>query len=421
MNKQTDKMKNTPSRLWLAATGGLAAAVLLFALASWQVECGGGKVWQAVRAFAEAAMVGGLADWFAVVALFRHPLGLPIPHTAVLQNSRERLARSVADFFCNSFWVPQQVRGRVLALQPTRALLQAAEASAGAGARLQNCVRTQLLPLLQEPAVRSSLAEVLQGALADLPLEKLAQTAAGQMAQGSLPESAVTLLLQESATHIARNREDLEIQLGGFMAEKASAALGGGMVGVLAEPFVRTALAPMLLQETHGYLQKLAHNPSSPLRVQVQGKICALLNGIASGTVLADEAVNLRRQMLSQESLEQALQTLPQQLVESPAFSPASAAQWLPQLGVFFTRHPQVTAALDALLADLAADIVEQSAPFVQRELEQTILSWDMATMVQRVEEQVGNDLQYIRLNGTLVGGVIGLVIFALYHAASLL
>lgn len=402
-----------PSRLWLTATGALAVASLLFGVSCWQISCGGGGGWQALKAFAEAAMVGGLADWFAVVALFRHPLGLPIPHTAVLQRSQERLANSIASFFRSSFWVPQQIRARVAEVAPTRALVRAALGAQGAGERLQHCVKEELLPLLRDEAICRALAQVLQQALQGVPLEHFARTAAGSVAQSKLPESAVTLLLEEGSSYLATHRTELEIRLGQTMAAKGAALLGGGMGGFL-DPFIRTALAPMVIQESTAYLKQLADAPHSPLRVNIHARLSTMLQQIADGQRGSKELGYFRETLTDAETLCGALQHIPEFLAASPRFSQAEADSWLPALQHFLELHPPVAQALDTLLADLAADVTERTAPMVEQELKRTIMSWDMATMTERLEMQVGDDLQFIRLNGTLVGGLIGLCIFGI-------
>lgn len=402
-----------PSRLWLVATGVLAVAMLLFGISCWQISCGGGGGWLALRAFAEAAMVGGLADWFAVVALFRHPLGLPIPHTAVLQHSQERLANAIASFFSSSFWVPQQIRARVAEVSPSRALVRAALGAQGAGERLQRCVKEELLPLLRDESICRALAQVLQQALRGVPLEHFARRAAGSVAQSKLPESAVTLLLEEGSSYLVAHRTELEIRLGQTMAAKGAELLGGGMGGFI-DPFIRTALAPMVILESTAYLKQLAGTPHSPLRVSIHARLSAMLQQIADGQRGSKELAHFREQLTDEETLCGALRRIPEFLTATPRFSQAEADSWLPALQHFLESHPPVAQAMDTLLADLAADVAERTAPMVEQELKRTIISWDMATMAERLEMQVGDDLQFIRLNGTLVGGLIGLFIFGL-------
>lgn len=398
-------------RMWWVATGALALVAGLFVLSQVVLGQGGGIWWQALKAFSEAAMVGALADWFAVVALFRHPLGLPIPHTAVLATGRERVAQSIADFFSASFWLPELVREKIVKVGPVTLMLKAMQQDDGdSSAKLRNTLLQEIMPMLQEPGIRRDLADKLRVFIGRLPLEKAAAGLLQGAAETGLPARVTSMLVSESVRFVQENRETLAAELGHNLP--LPSALRESMVGRLLGDGIALSLAPLVVDKLQDYLQTVQANPGHPLRRKVEENLCRMMQDSSPRSTMAATLAEARTALLAPESLDRLVDLLHGQVAEW-ADSPAGPESLTALVLDFMEKNPALAAKLDGLVADVAAGSVERTRDFVKQELYRTVMAWDMDTMIAKIEEQVGSDLQFIRLNGTIVGGIIGLGLFA--------
>lgn len=401
-------------RMWWVATGALVAVALLFILSLVMLRCGGGVGWQALKAFSEASMVGALADWFAVVALFRHPLGLPIPHTAVLANSKPRVASSIASFFSANFWLPELVREKIVKVAPVRLLLKAVGAGdKEASDKLRSTMLQEILPMLQEPSIRRDLAAKLRVFIDRMSLEN---TAAGllQGAAGTeLPARVTASLAAEAASFVADNKDTLANELADNLPMPAM--LRDSLVGrVLGAGFGMT-LAPLVVDKLQDYLAEVAATPAHPLRAKVQAKLSQMMQDTAPNSQMMATLAEVKAALLTPESLDRLISMLSREVAGWMDDSPDGSAGNLTALVLdFMESNPALAAKLDELVADIAAGSVERTRGYVEDELRNTVMNWDMDTMIAKIEEQVGSDLQFIRLNGTIVGGIIGLILFTI-------
>lgn len=448
------------------ATAALVAVVVLFAFSSYMSHHFGGWGWAALRAFAEAATVGALADWFAVVALFRHPLGIPIPHTAVLVRKQDSIAKSIADFFCDNFWVAEQVRARVLTLQPASAFVQAAGQQNGVLTSLLTGLRRTLAEQLRNRAVISQLSDVLTKLLPSLPLADAVRGLVRAVEKSQLPSAAVEMMVNEAATYVNTHRTDIRQEvIACFRAAKPSVGKGAGaVVGDIAGfvgDVVDTAILPFpdidsrlasgkrsffgnVLEKVAGnaargvggvvdkvadggldlvadmatdaickYVNTVKAEPEHSLRQKLATAIRDTLSAVGNGTRYGEELADALNS-LTVPAVDTILRELPQLLEDSQGHPSDSEDKLLSKLANGLQENPQLAATCNETLANLAAGFVSNTRDAIASELENTIRAWDMNTMVAKIEEHVGNDLQYIRLNGTFVGGLIGLLIFAI-------
>ena len=400
--------------MWWVATGALVAVALLFILSLVMLRCGGGVWWQALKAFSEASMVGALADWFAVVALFRHPLHLPIPHTAVLANSKPRVAASIASFFSANFWLPELVREKIVKVAPVRLLLKAVDTGdKEASAKLRSTVLQEILPMLQEPSIRRDLAAKLRVFINRMPLET---TAAGllQGAAGTeLPARVTASLAAEAASFVADNKDTLANELADNLPMPA--LLRDSLVGRALGAGFGLTLAPLVVDKLQDYLAEVAAAPAHPLRAKVQAKLTQMMQDTAPDSQMMATLAEVKAALLTPESLDRLVTMLSREVAGWLDDSPGGSAGNLTTLVLdFMESNPALAAKLDELVADIAAGSVERTRGYVEDELRNTVMNWDMDTMIAKIEEQVGSDLQFIRLNGTIVGGTIGLILFVI-------
>lgn len=374
---------------WLA--GGLLVAMgLVFAIGRRQVAAH--PLWQWPLAFAEAALVGGLADWFAVTALFRRPLGLPIPHTAIIPTNRDRLADSLARFVERHFLVPAALARRLRGVD-----FAALAAGEGAGAGWRAPLRQALgeaLAALPEAEVAGLLRDLAAGLAARMDLPALVGARLAAAVGAGRHEDGVAAALRWLGGRLEAHEDLLR------------AVVHARSINLLRWTGLDEALADRLLDGACRVLAEAVVDPAHPLRRRITGELAELARRLQEDAALRARLAALQAQWLGGASgaalmaalwrglrggLAGGLPPLPQLLAEP-------AARWR------FNRHVR------RLLVGLASRHGGAIASLVST----TIRSWDSTTLTARMEGAIGRDLQYIRLNGTLVGGLLGLALHAL-------
>ena len=367
-----------------------------------------------VKAFAEAAMVGGLADWFAVTALFRHPLGLPIPHTAIIPRNKDRIGDTLATFLRDNFLTPAVVARRMRGLDVAGAAgrFLASEDRGGSGR-------------LRDGASRL-LADILES-LDDDRLGGMAKTAVAER----LRRMDVSPLLGQTLT--AAIREGRHVPLLDGIINRASLIIASNediirdMVHERAGRILRwTGLDENVSNAVITGLNKLvfdmADTPNHPLRLKIN-------------EMLEDLAFDLQ----NNEAMQARVQGLKDELVDNPAMQAWIDGLWqqgraallraardpdkamagklgdtLRQLGQTLQTDDRIRTTINRFARRAAVGATASYGDSIVKLVSDTIRSWDVGKVTERVETAVGRDLQYIRINGTLVGGLVGLAIHAM-------
>ena len=373
--------------------------------------------WGYVAAAAEAAMIGALADWFAVVALFRHPLGLPIPHTAIIAAHKDRLGEALARFLGTHFLAQEQVSAALqkwnVADHLGRWLADRESAQRVADWVLQ--AAPMLLTGLDHAPIRSAAARLAQRLLAQANFATLTgQTLTALTEHGhhqqwlngllkQIAEWAEQDTVQDGLTEaIARELKELKYlrldQVAARLAtHKLVTALSRTMSEVADDP--NHELRQRFDQWMVNTLSRLQTDPDWQVRVsgwrdewlaqpgmdaQIEAWVGELLEKLQSLTHAPSES--LREQATS------AVQSLGERVLAEPALQQAIQAQAMP----------------------LLLHLLERNRPLLLEFVTQRVQAWDAAEMSGVLEQHIGRDLQFIRINGTLVGALVGLVLHAL-------
>ena len=390
------------------AVGLLVAAAVVYVIAT---SAGGEGTWGYVQAFAEAAMVGALADWFAVTALFRHPLRIPIPHTAIIPKRKDQIGRSLGDFVESNF-LTNEVLGERLAQANVGARLGHWLAEPGNARRVSEALGDALKGTLEvlddeevqhglegvvRRRVRATPAAPLVGKVVDLSVEgghhqRLLDAVLASL-HGFLDDNRVTFrkrLEQESPWWVPEPIDDR-------IFEKIYAAVGRfiGDVGSDREHEVRRTVDVRVA----AFAERLKQDPEL----------------LAKGEVLKEELLDHPDFRAWIESLWLGTK---RGLIEA-ANNPASefrthAADNLQRLGDRLSREPELQRKVDDWVERSVGYVVEHYRSEVSDLIASTVERWDGETTARKMELQVGRDLQFIRINGTLVGGLAGVVIHAL-------
>ena len=366
-----------------------------------------------VRATAEAALVGGLADWFAVTALFRQPLGLPIPHTAILPKNKDRIGEGLAIFIERNFLTPEIVRAKLRSIDSARLIADWLSAPTSADAVARRLVR--MLPYLIGAAddryFRAFFREALRRHLTEIELAPLLGRGIAVLTANGFHETLLDRLLDFSGQFLEEREEQLYAAAGAqrrrwwipkAVNRQIARAIIGGVKEVLSK--VREPGTPArrnLLQAIERLAEELSTSPAYRSRVE-QAKLRILEDaevGAWLDSVWGDIKQALLTDLASQQS--RAHQTL---------------AAVILSLGSQLTADGAMRKRVDRTIEAMALEIVPWRDALAQFIIE-VVRQWDAASFTNRLELVVGGDLQYIRITGTLVGGFVGCLLYLLSAA----
>jgi uncharacterized membrane-anchored protein YjiN (DUF445 family) len=388
----------------------LAVCLLLAAAVVYLVTLGEDGVLGFVNAGAEASMVGAIADWFAVTALFKHPLGLPVPHTALIPRRKDELGRSLEEFVGENFLHERVIRDRVASAaiaqrvgiwladpeHVRRVVDEVAEVAAiGLGKvrdeHVSDLVKEALIPRFRDervaPLAGGLLAEAVRDgahhAVLDLALDEL---------HGWLLEHPDTVaeVLEQRAPWWAPPR------LNDAVTRRVTAELVIWIAEIRADPDhrARRALDSLLIQ----LADDLLHDPDTQARTELfKERLLDHPQVVESGIALWN-------------ALRRALQG---SLLDPDGTVRARMASELSAFGVQLREDADLRARIDAVASDLSVFVVERYGAELTAVITHTVERWDGREAARRIELHVGRDLQFIRINGTIVGGLVGLVIHA--------
>lgn len=381
----------------------------------------------AVKAVAEAAMVGALADWFAVVALFRRPLGLPIPHTAVIARNQARIGRNLATFVRDKFLDVPSLVSLIRRHDPAERLAQWLTAPGNAA-------------LLGHQAKRlaSAALEMVQDAQVERFIQKAARALIGQV---DLSRALAAVL--DTLTHNGRHQALLDDVLAKLIEllqnEQTRTWVAQSIVAWLKKDHPRTEkLLPsdwlgdkgsaLLARALESLMADVAANPQHALRAQFDTALQRFIERLRSDPEWAAKGEEIRIWLQTDATVGGYVQTLwldlRGALQRDLADADSVLARQVGKLGLWLGESLAGDAALRQSFNDRLERWAEGLAPdvsaFIAQHIEDTVRRWDAEEMTQLIELNIGKDLQYIRINGTVVGGLIGLVLFGVSHVGEI-
>jgi len=392
------------------ATALLAVVALVFigtAIAG--VEDG---TWQGyLQAGVEASMVGGLADWFAVVALFRHPLGLPIPHTAIITERKEQFGETLGEFIQDSFLTPDAVAERVRAAQVgdrvARWLAEPAHADRLARHALGGAV--EVVDLLEDDAVHDLLERLLRERIESASVVPMVGRALGALTKEGRHTEVVEAALKGLDRYLDEHRDELQ----GRFRDQAPWWLPGA---------VEDRIFERLLDGVRAVLDDMAHDRGHGLRQQLDARILKFVDDLQTSPDLRAKGEQLTRDLLERPELRAwvaAAWTDAKVQLREQAGDPRSTlhrqlSETIVSGGQRLLAEPALAAKIDDAAEAGARYVVEHFGGEITELVSTTIARWDGDETSQRLELLLGPDLQFIRINGTVVGGLAGLVLHAI-------
>jgi uncharacterized membrane-anchored protein YjiN (DUF445 family) len=364
-----------------------------------------------VQATAEASMVGGLADWFAVTALFRHPLGIPIPHTAVVPERKDQFAETLGEFVQESFLTPDTIVGRVRSagIGNRVAAWLAEPANAARAARHVVDGAVAIADLLRDDDVHTALEGVVREGVEAVALAPLAGRALGVMTRDGRHHDVLEAALRGVDATLESHREELRQRFG----TKSPWWLPGA---------VEDRIFDRLVDGARAVLQQMAADPNDELRRKLDEALARLAVELATSPTARARGEQLKADLLAHPELRTWVATLWEDLkarLREQAGSPDSAlrqrvAGIVAGVGTRLQEEPGLRASVDGAVETAVRYIAEQFHGEIADVVTTTIDRWDAEETANRLELLLGPDLQYIRINGTVVGGAAGLVLHAI-------
>lgn len=394
----------------------VATSLLLVAAVVFLLTLHRGGPWGYVNAMAEAAMVGALADWFAVTALFRHPLGIPIPHTALVPKKKDTFARGLEDFVTGNFLTGEAAKERFLSADATRRLgiWLDDEAHSRRLADESAVILAKALTHVDSEDIRGLVEHSLVTRLVAEPLSPVAGALLEEVVHDGLHHSLVDIVLIEAHSWLLDNPET-------FMS------IVGERVPSWAPGWVGDLVADRLHAEAVQWVRDVRSDPRHRVRLAVDDLLGDLARDLQEDPSTMERAEMLKERLLTHPQTADAtlaiwevLRSGLQRALEDPSgLLRARIGTELRRLGERLVTEPELRERVDARAGDAVAFLVDTYGGELAPIISQVIARWDGQEAADKIELHVGRDLQFIRINGTVVGGLAGLVIYAFSQAMS--
>jgi uncharacterized membrane-anchored protein YjiN (DUF445 family) len=368
--------------------------------------------WGYVLAFSEAAMVGGLADWFAVTALFRRPLGLPIPHTAIIPANKDRIADTMAAFLRENFLTPAVVARRMRGMNLAAAMGAFLIDSRSGEARLRDGAAGLAGDLLRSLDQKRLGGLVKEGIRLQLPRIEVAPLL-GQMIGAAIADRRHLPLLESAIRWAGHTLEENEELVRGLITRRAARIFQ--LTGF------DTRIANAVLDGIYKLLAECAVDPAHPLRRKVEEGLEQLAHDLRHDPAMRQRVERMKLELLADPAVgawidglwERARAALLRATADPERALGGQFGSMLAELGKALERDARLQYLINRFARRTAVGVASRYGGQIVRLVSETVKRWDARTVTDRVEGAVGRDLQFIRINGTMVGGLVGVAIHA--------
>ena len=389
------------------ATAMLAGMAAVFIAATGLVETH--PAWGFVRAFAEAGLVGGIADWFAVTALFRHPMGIPIPHTAIVPKNKDRIGEALANFLKDNFLTPSVVARRMRGVDVAGAMGRFLARPPGEGRLREGGSRllADILEALDEEKLGGMVKGAVVGRLRAIEVAPLL----GQTLEAAMTEERHVPMVDAIVTWAGRTLDANEDLIRDMVHQRA------GWILKLAA--LDTRLADAIVDGLRKLTIDMAIDPDHPLRAKAEEGLARLAAGLQNDPETRAKVEAWKNEMIENKAVgdwlagvwENSRAGLLRSARDPDAALAGKFGEALRQLGETLQSEPSLRRAINQFARRAAVGFVASYGGGIVKLVSETVRAWDARTVSDRLENAVGRDLQYIRINGTLVGGLVGLTI----------
>jgi uncharacterized membrane-anchored protein YjiN (DUF445 family) len=389
------------------ATGLLGVMAVVFVIASRLQPAHPWLAW--VQAFSEAALIGGLADWFAVVALFRHPGGIPLPHTAIVPNNKDRIGTQLGIFVEQNFLTPALIASKLRELDLAGHVLRWFAVPGNCASLFVNvrALVPRLLDAVDDAEIRAVVRKVVADEIAELDLSRAAGGVLEIVTAGGAHQRVLARILPVVAAFLNGQRAEIKRRF----AKRS----------LLTPGFVDAYIVNRFVDGMVDLVEEVARTPDHPMRRDFDAYVRAMVVRLRDDPEMQAQAERLKNAMLQGAELDQlvaaAWNALRTRLERPQSESPESAGLRFAEIAARVTREmlddPALVERLNVRLCDVAESVLTRFQQQFSLLITEIVQRWDADEIGEKIETELGPDLQFIRLNGSLVGGAAGLMLHA--------
>lgn len=406
-NSYTQKKLYKLKRMKFIATGLLVLMSVIYIITK-KFEANG-IVFSSIAAFSEAAIVGALADWFAVTALFRHPLGIRyIPHTAIIQKNRDKIGESLSEFVVSNFFTPEIIESKLKDVELTGYIISYLQDKKGSIADKTVIYIPRAVKMLLDSRNFSMFSKAdLKEKLRSIDIYPQVNGALQFMISSGIHVAAIQQFLGSIYHWTSENKEETLKIIEGINRKLAFPVLGD-----LVYKAVLKILSKLVEEVENGKDSQV----SKELLYNLPYK---LIEDISTSGEFREKIAQLKEDIIDSEGFDRFVDKKAAELKESILNYTAGPGEELARIleiimdGLIkeLSENESIKEELDKWLKDCTINIVCKHSTDIALLIRDTIDKWPVEDMVEKLETQVGGDLQYIRINGTVIGGLVGLII----------
>jgi uncharacterized membrane-anchored protein YjiN (DUF445 family) len=366
-----------------------------------------------VRAFSEAAMVGALADWFAVTALFRHPLGLPIPHTNLIENSKQKLGDNLGSFVVSNFLSPQNIRPYIMKLKISGFVGEWLAKEKKQDILIKNLsdIVLDILNKLDDNAVSLFISKKVQEMTDDIKLNKIVGNGISYIIEKNDHQRIVTNLSSQIKNYILENDEMIKERV-----KKGSYTF--------IPSFVDNKIADKIANGLSDFFREIEEDPKHEIRGLITQKIQEFSVDLKEDPKWDEEFKNIKNDLLKGDKLNEysndiwisIKNTLKSELQEEESSLKKYISKNLNEFSENLKTDENLQNKIDEWIRVTAYKYILRNTHQFGNLISSTVGNWQGKELSEKLELEVGKDLQFIRVNGTLVGGLVGLIIYTFAH-----
>ena len=362
-----------------------------------------------IKAFAEAAMVGALADWFAVTALFHHPMGIPIPHTNLIENSKKRIGDNLGNFVVDNFLVANNIRPYInkLTVADKAAKWLSSEKNTQVLLEEASNIVTNLLHKTDDDKIAALLSSKASGLLKSLPLQDLSASAMDYVMAQNEQEAAVTAVAKKIKEFITENKTLVQQKV----QEESYFFIPG---------FVDRKLANKITSGLTTYFNEIELDPQHRVRLEINEQLIRFAAGLRSNPMWTEKLQSMAVQFATPEKLTmyskdawlQLKKSLTEDIKNEHSFIREYLSREIKTFATNLNEDVDQQDKIDRFVRYSAYKLILKNSKKAGELISNTVGNWEGRALSEKLELEVGKDLQFIRINGTLVGGLVGLLLY---------
>lgn len=366
-----------------------------------------------VRAFSEAAMVGALADWFAVTALFRHPLGLPIPHTNLIENSKQKLGDNLGNFVVTNFLSPENIRPYIQKLKISNFVGEWLGKEKNQDVLLKNLsdIVLDILNKLDDSEVSRFISNKVSEMTDTIKLNAILGTGINYLLDKNDHQRIITNLSSQIKNYISENDEMIKdrVKKGSYTFIPA---------------FVDNKIADKITTGLSDFFKEIEKDPNHEIRNLITQKIYDFSNELKQDPKWEEEFKNIKNDLLKNDKLNEysndiwisIKNTLTKELQDDESSLKKYLSKNLNEFSQNLKNDEVLQKKIDDWVRVTAYKYILKNTHQFGNLISSTVGNWQGKELSEKLELEVGKDLQFIRVNGTIVGGLVGLIIYTIAH-----